>query len=448
MDSVRDRAPRETAAVYRFGGFALYPARGILLRPDGAEAALRPKSAELLRHLARNPGRVVPRDEFMDAVWPGVIVTDDSITQCVAEIRRALGDEGAALLRTLPKRGYLLAAEVARAAPLPAAASASLATPAPGPEFLLPPPPERPRRTARAVVALASVIGASAAGWWALPSSAPSPDPAAAPAALVASPAIALPAAPAADIAKAATPVKRLSLMVLPFANLDGDPEQDFLADRIAQELTTGFGRNPVAFVIGRGAAAVYKGRAVDVRQVGRELGVRYVLDGSVRRQGETVSVDVQLHDTATGALRWADRFELPRGDLAALPGLVFARVHRPLGYELTTTEGNRSLAERPNDPDALDFLLRGYAIWNRGGSRDGNAEARRLFERAVALDDGMADAHATLGGTYIDAVDSEWSDDRDADLTAGERELARAIAIDPQHGLARYWRGLAHSLR
>ena len=125
MDGVRDRDPQE-AATYRFGGFALDPARGILRRPDGAEVGLRPKSAEVLR-TSRNPGRVVSRDELMEAVWPGVIVTDDSITQCVAEIRRVLGDEGAPLLRTLPRRGYLLAAEVARGEPLSLPAAAFLA---------------------------------------------------------------------------------------------------------------------------------------------------------------------------------------------------------------------------------------------------------------------------------------------------------------------------------
>jgi adenylate cyclase len=452
MEGVRDRNPLE-AASYRFGGFALDPARGILLRPDGAEVGLRPKSAEVLRHLARNPGRVVSRDELMEAVWLGVIVTDDSITQCVAEIRRVLSDEGAPLLRTLPKRGYLLAAEVTRGEPLPlpAAASLALATtavvatspiPAPGPGGALTPAMRPWRASLAAGGAVAAVALVGVAGWWGLHSRAPRP------ATSLAAPSNAAPTAPAAEAAMGAAPVRRLSMVVLPFANRDGDPEQEHLADGITQELTATFGRASGFLVIGRGAASTYKGRAVDVRQVGRELGVRYALDGSVRRHGEQVSVEVQLHDTANGALLWSDRFDLPRGDPAKLPGLVNARVRRPLGYEITTTEGNRSLAERPNDPDALDFTLRGYAIWSRGGSREGNLEARRLFERAVALDDGMAEAHVALGGTYIDAVDLDWSSDRDGDLTAGERHLARVIAINPQHSLVHYWRGVLHSLR
>src|SRR3954462_13213485 len=114
MERVKLEPFRPAPAAYSFGGFTLDPARGVLANPQGAEAALRPKSAEVLRHLAEKAGRVVSREELMQAVWPNVIVTDDNITQCVAEIRRSLGDAGTRLLRTLSKRGYLLTAEVKR----------------------------------------------------------------------------------------------------------------------------------------------------------------------------------------------------------------------------------------------------------------------------------------------------------------------------------------------
>ena len=107
MDRATDRELPEAAA-YHFGGFALDASRGALLRPDGAEVELRPKAAAVLRQFVRSPGRVVSRDDLMETVWTGVVVTDDSITQCVVEIRRALGDEGAQLLRTLSRRGYML----------------------------------------------------------------------------------------------------------------------------------------------------------------------------------------------------------------------------------------------------------------------------------------------------------------------------------------------------
>ena len=449
MDGVRDRNPLE-AATYRFGGFALDPARGILLRPDGAEVGLRPKSAEVLRHLARNPGRVVSRDELMEAVWPGVIVTDDSITQCVAEIRRVLGDEGAPLLRTLPKRGYLLAAEVARGEPLPLPAAASFAlaataatSPVPAPSRAgAPTPAARPRRAslfAGAAVAAAALAGV--AGWWGLPSQAPRP------AAPLAAQSAAPPTAPAAEAPMAAAPARRFSFVVLPFHDPSGDPELDRLADGVTQELTADLGRLAGSFVVGHGTASAYKGRAVDVRQVGRDLGVRYVLEGGVRRRGEQVAVELRLHDATTGAQLWADRFEVLRAELAGLSRLVSARVLRPLLYEVHVAERDRSLAERPTDPDALDFLARGYVAWHRSFTSRTNAEARRHFEQAVALDDRNANAHAVLGGTHIEAAEGRtggW----EADLAAGERELARAIDIDPRNVTAHYWRGIALGLR
>src|SRR5215213_6534995 len=129
MAQLAPRPLQPEPGAYRFGGYTLDPTRGVLQDPRGVEAGLRPKTAEVLRHLADKAGRLVSRDELMQAVWPNVIVTDDSISQCVFEIRRALGDEGARLLRTLPKRGYLLTAEVTRAdvSASPAPGRASLA---------------------------------------------------------------------------------------------------------------------------------------------------------------------------------------------------------------------------------------------------------------------------------------------------------------------------------
>src|SRR4051794_30603759 len=138
MEQLDPRPSPPEPAAYRFGGYTLDPARGVLQDPQGIEAGLRPKTTEVLRHLADKAGRVVSREELMHAVWPDVIVTDDSISQCVFEIRRALGDEGASLLRTLPKRGYLLAAEVTRAE-----APASPATTIPR-NMAGPPPPPKP----------------------------------------------------------------------------------------------------------------------------------------------------------------------------------------------------------------------------------------------------------------------------------------------------------------
>jgi adenylate cyclase len=280
-----------------------------------------------------------------------------------------------------------------------------------------------------------AALAASTAIWWApLPSPSTSQHPAVVDQ-------VPLPVSPTPE-------PRRASLVVLPFANLSGDPEQDYLADGITDELITTLGGNAETLVIGRGTAFTYRGRAVDVRQVGQELGVRYVLEGSIRRSGERISLNVQLLDARTRGRLWADQFDVPRTDLAEVGRTVTTRIHRPLGLELVAAESSRSLAERPGNPDVQDLMLRGRVAWLRPPSPENLAEARSLFERAVALDEGSAQAHALLGGIHIDAIVKSWSSDRAADLEAGERHLARALAIDDRHLFAHHWRGVAQGLQ
>ena len=225
--------------VWRFDRFTLDLRRSVLLAADGTELALRPKSFAVLRHLAENAGRLCAQDRILQAVWPGVFVTEDSVAQCVKEIRRALGDSEQRLLRTLPRRGYLLAAEVTRLDDLGAAA----VPPSPGPAPL---------------------------------------------------------------------PASRPMLVVLPFASLAGDAEEAYFADGITEELTTALSHARWFSVIARNSAFTYKGRAVDVRQVGGELGVGYVLEGSVRKAGGRVRIAAQLCEAEAGRSIWAGRFDAP----------------------------------------------------------------------------------------------------------------------------------------
>jgi TolB-like protein/DNA-binding winged helix-turn-helix (wHTH) protein len=456
MDAAAEQRPAEgpsRPAALAFGGFVLDPTRGVLRGRDGAELPLRPKSFDVLRHLAEQAGRLVPRDELMAAVWPDVFVTDDSITQCVVEIRHVLGAEGPRLLRTVPRRGYMLAAEVTRVAPPPLrAVPAGGAACAPGPGAEpdgRAPGHRRPRRPVLlAGAGAAAALAAGAAGWWRLlwwPPSTPAPLAPAEP------PAAVLPPTPAVRTpAVGETPAsRRLSLVVLPFANEDREAEQDGAADAITDTLTTVLSRDSLFFVIGRGAARTYKGLTVDVRQVGRELGVRYAVQGTVRRQGDRNAIAVQLLDTGTGRQLWAEQFDLPRVDLAEQARLATGRVQRPVSTSVIATESARSLTERPDDPDAMDLLVRGVALFGGPFTRATiRHDARRLFERAVALDPGLADAHAYLGATLIQSVEMNWSEDREADLQAGEHHLERALAMVRHHAWARIQRAWAHSLR
>src|SRR5208337_2084742 len=180
----------------------------------------------------------------------------------------------------------------------------------------------------------------------------------------------------------------RSSIVVLPFENLSGDPEQEYFADGLTDDLTTDLSHIPGSFVIARNTAFTYKGKAVDAKEIGRELGVRYVLEGSVRRVGEAVEVNAQLISTETGAHVWADRFEGQRSNLGQLQFEIVARLANSLGLELVKAEALRTMRERPSNPDAVDFWMRGTAIlasnnFNKSASND----AMQLFERALALD-------------------------------------------------------------
>lgn len=178
----------------------------------------------------------------------------------------------------------------------------------------------------------------------------------------------------------------RLSLVVLPFENLGGDASDDYLADAVTEDLTTNLSRLPGALVIARTSAAVYKGESVDVRRVGQELGVRYVVEGSTRRLGDTLRVSVQLVSTETGAHLWADRFDQDVRDLSIGQDEIANRLSAELGVRVIEIESARSVRERPTDPDALDFFLRGrYAFKNQ------SMQSIALYEQALRLDPSSA---------------------------------------------------------
>ena len=181
----------------------------------------------------------------------------------------------------------------------------------------------------------------------------------------------------------------RLSIVVLPFENMSGDKEQDYFADGITDDLTTDLSHLQDSFVISRGTAFTYKGKPIDAKQIGSELGVRYVLEGSVRRLGEKIEVNAQLISTETGAHVWADRFEGERSKLGELQVEVVSRLANSLGVELVKAEALRSMRERPSNPDAVDLAMRARPKQFRGLPAQGDQlnDAMTLSERALALD-------------------------------------------------------------
>jgi TolB-like protein/DNA-binding SARP family transcriptional activator/Tfp pilus assembly protein PilF len=259
---------------------------------------------------------------------------------------------------------------------------------------------------------------------------------------LAAAPRVASPPTASLPDAHAIAGVPRLSIVVLPFANLSGDPDQEYFADGITDDLTTDLSRIDGSFVISRHTAFAYKGKeGVDVREVGHELGIRYVLEGSVRPVGEQVLINAQLIDAATAEEVWSERFEGSRGDLSALHNEVTGRIAATLRLELTEAEGRRVERDHQPDPEAADDALRGWAILYRPYSRENRAVARRLFERAIAKDPNTVSALVGLAHVLEGYSTSPVEDRQRADEL-----LRRALDLEPNRAATYFVLGKVRS--
>jgi TolB-like protein/cytochrome c-type biogenesis protein CcmH/NrfG len=365
------QAPGEKS--FCFEGYTLDLRRGCLRR-DKREIELRPKSFELLRYLVENAGRLVPKDELIKAVWPNVSVADDSLARCVSDVRLVLKDGDQRIIKTMLRRGYLFAAPVS-VVPLesPPTGTASQSS---GSEH--------------DSTALATKMGVRA-------------------------------------------PAPRFSLVVLPFANLSGDPAQDHVADVITEGLTTYLSRIRDAFVIARGTASTYKSKARNVREIGQELGVRYVLSGGEHHSGSRVRVSAQLIDVETGAHLWADQFDADRVDLLQMQDDIVTRLARALQIELAAVEAARIPRTQGASQNAEDLALHGEAIFLRyGPSREESEAAFDLCERALKLDSDNVRALSILAERFATRVTGMQSGDREADIRRADELASRALAVEP----------------
>src|SRR6202008_765055 len=221
-----------------------------------------------------------------------------------------------------------------------------------------------------------------------------------------------------------------LSLVVLPFANIGRDPEQEHFVDGVTESLTTDLSRINGAFVIARNTAFTFKGRAIDVKMLGRELNVRYVLEGSAQRCGNRLRVNVQLIDAETGNHLWAERFDKPVADLFDMQDEIVSRLANSLDAELIAAEARR--AERSPHPDAMDLVFQGRARFNKGWTPDHMAHARSFFKKTMALDPGNIEA--TVGLARVDAVlgAAFMTDDWLERLTEAETTLTKVLSLAP----------------
>ncbi len=355
---------------FHFEGYTLDLMRGCLCKGD-REIELRPKSFAMLRYLVENAGRLLSKDELAKAVWPNTTVGDESLARCVSDVRLALGDTDQRIIKTALRRGYLFAAPVS--------------------------PGREQNHLSEEFVADSAKPLTGAPGWM-VPHTPP-----------------------------------RLSLVVLPFVNLSGDATQDYLADLITEGLTAYLSRIRDSFVIARTTAFTYKGKAVDVKQIGRELGVSYILEGSAQQSGSRVRVSAQLVDAGTSMHLWADQFDADRTELLQMQDAIVTRLARALEIELAAVEAARILRARPTSLDAEDLALRGESIvLAYGVYRDEAQEGFELCESALEIDPENVRALSVLAEKFATQVTMLQSLNREADILRADDLASRALRSDP----------------
>ena len=236
--------------------------------------------------------------------------------------------------------------------------------------------------------------------------------------------------------------------MVLPFANLSSDPEQEFFADGLTEDLTTDVSHLAGSFVIARNTAFTYKGKPVDVKQLGGDLGVRYALEGSVRRTGERVVVNAQLISTESGAHIWADRFEGERSRLGELQVEFVSRLARSLDVQLTQAESLRIKAEQSNNPTAADLAMLGWAGLNKVRNQQNVRSAIDFFDRSLAIDPNLMRGLVGRARGTILFLTNRWSSNRDADLKYAQDILDKIISISPDLPMAAFMKAEMHTVQ
>jgi TolB-like protein len=229
--------------------------------------------------------------------------------------------------------------------------------------------------------------------------------------------------------------------VVLPFTNIGGGPEQEYFVDGVTESLTTDLSRISGSFVIGRNTAFTYKGKHVDLKQIGCELNVRYVLEGSVQRSGNRLRVNVQLIDAESGTHLWAERFDKPVADLFDMQDEIVARLANTLGYELVRAEAKKSA--RSGNLDAIDLIMRGWAVIWQQPTKESTASGRDYFERAIKIDPQNAEAMVGFAYACSRASIYGWSTTGEDTYAAQLDLLTKATAINPDYAFAYYVKSL-----
>jgi adenylate cyclase len=403
-----------TADIYLFEGFRLDRFDGGLFRQDErgvfVPVAIGARALDVLAVLVERAGALVFKDEIIGAVWPHTTVENSNLTIQISALRRVLdrGRADGSCIQTVAAQGYRFVAPVTRverANSIGTLASAAVAD-VPAATFSRAIAHRRHIAFAGVATTVAAAMLAAIIAWWIRPAPTGFPGP------------------------------PRLSIVVLPFANLGEDRAQQYLADAIADNVTSDLSRITGLFVISRNTAFTYRDKPLDTKEIGRELGVHYVLQGSVRRTGNRLRVDTQLIDADTDTHLSAERFDGDAGDLFAVQ--ITSRIAIALNAELIEAEAARPM-ERP---DTLNYLMRGRASLWKSPTAESYAEAVGFFERALALEPASVEAQSLLAGTLAARALFRLTGSPAADLARAETLVGQALEASPFSPIAHHAKG------
>lgn len=420
--------------VFAFAGFSLDPRQRLLFAPDGHTVPLTARAFDTLLYLVEHPNQLIEKQTLMKAIWPNVIVEENNLNQNISAVRRALGETPGEhrFVVTVPGRGFRFVPAVQRVASLNEPAAPAALPPAP-------PPPQAqeqaalsarisPPQTAAAPVSWRSP-GSWPRSWWI----------GAAAAVLVAVVAVLWSSERSArysDELPAGTPAA--SVAVLPFVNLTGDPTKEYFSDGMAEELINELTRMPALKVPARTSSFAYKGRNVDVRQIGRDLGVATVLEGSVRSAGERIRVTAQLVNAQTGFQIWAQTYDRNFGDVFKLEDDISAKIVDALRSSLHAELPTALAQPQPTqDPEA-------YRLYLQGNAAHDSETAIHFYSDAIDRDPSFARAYAARAVRRIRAI--SWGTVIPGAVTDAERDATQAIALDPSIGAAHVALGMVNA--
>jgi len=358
------------------------------LTRGGENIAVEPQVFDLLTYLVENRDRVVSKDDLIETIWNGRIVSESTLTSRINAVRTAVGDTGKnqAVIRTIPRKGFRFVGDV----------SDALAS----------------RNALSGALAPQSAVGS-------LPQLEVSPS---------AVPSEQTPAHP---------PLDRPAIAVLPFVNLSGDSEQEYFSEGISEDIITALSKLRWFYVVARNSSFVYKGKSVHLKEIGEELGVGYVVEGSVRKDGDQVRITAQLVDVVTGSHLWAEHFDRDLKDVFAVQDEITQAVVAAIEPQLYAAEHFRSARKTPDNMDAWDLVMRALQHYWRVTRQD-NLVAQALLEKAIAVDPGYGHALSLLAACHTFAAHMGWQE-METTVPVAERAALAAIRADSEDAWAHY---------